>query len=180
MRLTQGVEWALHCCHALAETPDGAALTVQQLAGLHAGNPAYLAKHLQALSRAGVVTSGLGPRGGYRLGRPPDQIRLLDVVDAIEGHGSVFVCTEIRQRGPAALPPANYQAPCAIAAAVGAAEEAWRRALASTTIADIVSESRRQAPEAMNAAARWLADTAHARGRGGPGATSDGPGRAGP
>ncbi|KJE22452.1 transcriptional regulator, BadM/Rrf2 family [Frankia torreyi] len=165
MRITQGVEWALHCCHALAEAPGGVALTVQQLAELHAGNPAYLAKHLQALSRAGIVLSVLGPRGGYRLGRPPDQIRLLDVVEAIEGQGPVFLCTEIRQRGPAALAPASYRMPCAIAAAVGAAEQAWRRELASTTVADIVAESRRRAPEAIAATARWLEQSAQNRGR---------------
>ncbi len=163
MRLTQGVEWALHCCHALAEAPDGVALTVQQLAELHAGNAAYLAKHLQALSRAGIVLSVLGPRGGYRLGRSADQIRLLDVVEAIEGQGPVFLCTEIRQRGPAALAPANYRMPCAIAAAVGAAEEAWRRELASTTVADIVTESRRRAPEAIAATAGWLERAAQTR-----------------
>jgi Rrf2 family protein len=166
MRLSQGIEWALHCCHALAEAPDGSALPVQQLAALHGGNPAYLAKHLQALSKAGVVVSVLGPRGGYRLGRPADQIRLLDVVDAIEGSSPVFLCTEIRQRGPAALPAANYRAPCAIAAAVSSAEDAWRQALASTTIADIVTASRRQAPEAVTATARWLRETVDARSRG--------------
>ena len=35
---------------------------------------------LQALSRAGLLESMRGPRGGYRLGRPRRDIRLSDVV----------------------------------------------------------------------------------------------------
>jgi len=37
---------------------------------------------LQALSRAGILDSLRGPRGGYRLGRPPRDIRLSDVIAA--------------------------------------------------------------------------------------------------
>ena len=39
---------------------------------------------LQALSRAGVLDSVRGPRGGYRLARRPRDIRLLDLVLALE------------------------------------------------------------------------------------------------
>lgn len=37
---------------------------------------------LQALTRAGLLESLRGPRGGYRLGQPPRAIRLLDIVQA--------------------------------------------------------------------------------------------------
>lgn len=43
---------------------------------------------LQALSRAGLLESLRGPRGGYRLARRPRDIRLLDITDAVaEGQG---------------------------------------------------------------------------------------------
>jgi len=35
---------------------------------------------LQTLSRAGLLDSVRGPRGGYRLGRPPRDIRLADIM----------------------------------------------------------------------------------------------------
>jgi Rrf2 family protein len=39
---------------------------------------------LQALSRAGLLESLRGPRGGYRLARRPRDIRLLDILAALE------------------------------------------------------------------------------------------------
>ena len=38
---------------------------------------------LQTLSRAGLVDSVRGPRGGYRLGRPPRDIRLSEIVAVV-------------------------------------------------------------------------------------------------
>jgi Rrf2 family protein len=38
---------------------------------------------LQTLSRAGLLESVRGPRGGYRLGRPQRDIRLADIVAAV-------------------------------------------------------------------------------------------------
>ncbi|MDQ1403208.1 MAG: hypothetical protein QOG03_1524, partial [Actinomycetota bacterium] len=103
MKLGQGVEWGIHCCAILALLPDGTALPSARLAEFHDVPPAYLAKHLQALAKAGIVTSTAGPKGGYRLARPAAEITLLDVVEAIEGRTAAFDCTEIRQRGPAAV-----------------------------------------------------------------------------
>jgi Rrf2 family protein len=46
---------------------------------------AHLAKVLQRLSRAGLLLSARGPRGGFRLARGGDEITLLDVFEAIDG-----------------------------------------------------------------------------------------------
>ncbi|MCC6720046.1 MAG: Rrf2 family transcriptional regulator [Acetobacteraceae bacterium] len=40
---------------------------------------------LQTLSRAGLLESVRGPRGGYRLGRPRRDIRLADIVAVVSG-----------------------------------------------------------------------------------------------
>lgn len=150
------MEWALHCCHTLSEIPPGATLTLAQLAELHAASGPYLAKHLQALSRAGVVEAVTGPNGGYRLARPAAETSLLDVVEAIEGRGGTFRCIEIRQRGPIAAPPSAYRLPCAIAEAMDAADAAWRRELASRTIAAIGECARNRAPDAITRTRQWL------------------------
>ena len=52
MRLSEGVEWGLHCAVVLALVPPDASLPAGRLAELHGVPVAYLAKHLQLLSRA--------------------------------------------------------------------------------------------------------------------------------
>lgn len=163
MKLSQGVEWALHCCHVLSQLPEGSALTLAQLAELYAATAPYLAKHLQALSRDGVVEAVSGPNGGYRLARPAADISVLEVVEAIEGRSAAFRCAEIRQRGPAALPAAEYVLPCAIAAAMYAAEAAWREVLANRSIADLALTTCERAPKSAAATRTWLEDSARRR-----------------
>ena len=135
MKLTSGVEWALHCCVTLSqsETPVSAA----RLARLHEIPSAYLAKHLQALSQAGILHSTPGPVGGYTFAHPPAQVSILDVVLAIDGPEPAFRCTEIRRKGPLAVEPERCLTPCAVSRAMSAADAAWRAALQRITIADL-------------------------------------------
>jgi Rrf2 family protein len=157
MRISEGVEWAVHCCTLLAVLPREQSLPAPKLAEYHGVPPAYLAKHLQALSRAGIVESLPGPRGGYRLARPAADITVLDVVEAIEGDEPAFRCSEIRQRGPAAVAPECYRRPCGIARAMWDAEQAWSDVLRSRTIAELVAGVLDEAdPEALVLGARWL------------------------
>lgn len=138
MKLSQGVEWGLHCATLLAQTPDGSTLRRDALAG-HYGLPeAYLAKHLQAMVRADVLRAQSGPKGGYRLSRPADQITVLDVVQAIEGPANPFVCQEIRQRGTGALTAEQCGRLCAVNVVMTEAHEAWASSLRSVTVADLV------------------------------------------
>ncbi len=157
MRLSEGVEWAVHCCTVLATLPGDKALPAAKLAELHDVPPAYLAKHLQATTAAGITRSVAGPRGGYRLARPPAQITLLDVVLAVEGDEAAFRCSEIRQRGPVAGPPSAYPRPCGIARAMWRAEDAWRAALAATTVEDLVVDVLETVPpRLLRAGAAWV------------------------
>jgi Rrf2 family protein len=156
VRLGEGVEWAIHCCTFLAVLPPGAPLPASRLAEFHGVPPAYLAKHLQALARAGIVVAVPGAKGGYALGRPADEISMLDIVDAVEGAAPAFTCTEIRQRGPAALEATKYGRPCSIARAMWDAEHAWREELRKRTVGEIARGLARDvAPEAAMKTAAW-------------------------
>src|SRR5438309_4078219 len=157
MRISEPVEWALHCTTVLALLPADGALPASRLAEFHGVPAAYLAKHLQALSRAGIVEAVAGPRGGYRLARPAADVTLLDVVEAVEGVAPAFRCTEIRQRGPASLPAREYRVACSITRAMHRAEDAWRAELRAQTIADLVrSLATSVNPKAAAKAAAWF------------------------
>ena len=140
MKLSQGVEWTLHCVTLLALMPGGVTVRREQLAG-HYGLPeAYLAKHLQVATKAGILHATPGPRGGYQLARPATDITLLDIVEAIEGSARPFICQEIRQQGSGALAPEDCHGLCLINVAMNKADNAWRSSLRTTTVADIADD----------------------------------------
>lgn len=147
----------MHCCTVLALLPPDKALPAGKLAEFHGVPAAYLAKHLQSLSRAGIVESLAGPRGGYRLARAASAITLWDVVAAVEGTEPAFRCTEIRQRGPAAVGPSGYRVACTITRAMHRAEQAWRSELQAETVAGLVGQLATSVhPKAAVKAAAWF------------------------
>lgn len=146
MKLPESTEWLLHSVTALALLEPGTTASAAQLAEHYGVPAAYLAKQLQALVRAGVLAAVTGPRGGFRLARSPDQITLLDIVEAVDGGSPFYVCREIRQRGRGAAPPEQCRRTCSLAAAMAAAERAWRDSLAGVTVADIAAGLPRSVP----------------------------------
>lgn len=139
MKLAESTEWVLHATTALAMLDADATASAAQLAEHYGVPAAYLAKQLQALTRAGLLAATTGPRGGFRLARPASDITLLDIVEAVDGRSPFYVCREIRQRGRGAVPKEQCRRACSLAAAMAEAERAWRDSLAATTVADIVA-----------------------------------------
>jgi Rrf2 family protein len=166
MRMSDAVEWSIHCCTLLAALPGDRTLPAARLAEFHDVPPAYLAKALQSLAGAGIVESRPGPLGGYRLARSPADITLLDVVLAVDGDDTAFQCREIRQRGPGAIDERGaYRLPCGIARAMWRAEDAWRAELTATTIDDMVVDFVTHAsPARVTKGIEWIQDV-HVRRR---------------
>ncbi|MES2253489.1 MAG: Rrf2 family transcriptional regulator [Pseudomonadota bacterium] len=159
MQLKNQVEWALHCCAILAGLGQDRHLATRDLAELHGVPKEYLSKALQALSQAGIVEGTLGPSGGYRLARAAGAISFLDIVEAVEGRQSSFVCTEIRKNNPCRPSQMCDDRPCAIARAMWAADEAWRKSLRGVTLADLARTLEKDIPPALWKKTRqWVAE----------------------
>ena len=157
MKMSEGVEWTAHACVLLAALPKGVGLPANALAEFHALAPAYMAKHMQALARAGVVESVRGAGGGYRLARAPRDISLWDIVEAIEGVEPAFRCVEIRQQGPCVTPQGDFRKPCEIHSAFARAENAWRIELKSVSLADMAAEvARKTTPQKRALLTQWI------------------------
>jgi Rrf2 family protein len=157
MKMSHGVEWALHCVVALSQAD--APIPSSRLAQFHGVSPTYLAKHLQALSRAGIVGATQGQAGGYELTRAPGRVTVLDVVQAIEGEERAFRCNEIRWRSPLRMPERDCSRPCGIAAVMWAAEKAWRESLASVSIADLAGGiDARRVGDWLRSSVHWAPD----------------------
>jgi Rrf2 family protein len=160
MKMGRGVEWAIHSCVNMAWTPPGEAVNSARLAEYYKLPSAYLNKQLQALVRAGMMTSVSGPRGGFHLARRPENITVLDVVLALEGHDPTFRCEGILGNSPEADPEVNFVRSCLISQTMRQAELAWRQALARQTIAGIADSMDRRYPDARQKALDFLADDA--------------------
>lgn len=160
MKMGQGVEWALHGCVNLAMAGPHQPLPVATIAELNGLPAPYLNKQLQALARAGILTSTAGARGGFSLARPADEITVLDVVQAVDGEEGAFRCTEIRQQGPFPGGRGAFRDPCQIAAVMHRAEAAWRAELAATTVADLASQVEAKVPQTPVRIRRWLEERA--------------------
>lgn len=140
MKFGDGVEQAIHSVLMLSGLSPNGVLSASALAEYHGVSPSYLLKHLQALSSAGILHTVPGPKGGYRLGKAPEKITILDIVLAVEGHGFAFRCNEIRKRGPNPLPSKAFVKPCLISVTMLRAERIYRAELAKTTVADLGAE----------------------------------------
>lgn len=80
----------LHTIRALAELArldGGEFLGASALARRIDAPPNYLGKLLQSLTRSGLVESRKGLGGGFRLGRNPAEVSLLDVLEPIDHVG---------------------------------------------------------------------------------------------
>jgi Rrf2 family protein len=158
MILRNQVEWALHCCTAMALQPTQYVST-KQLAEFHGVPKEYLSKALQALASSGLLEATLGPTGGYRLSRPSSQISFLDVVEAIEGKKVTFECTEIRTNNPC-LNKAEKKMTniCEIARVMYRADEAWRKELRGKSIEALANELKEKlSPDILQRNADWFA-----------------------
>lgn len=82
-----------YALRALAFLPaDGSYYLAKDLAReLELPGP-FLAKILQNLVQAGLMESIRGPRGGFRLARPASEIRIGDVLAALEGPDALCGC----------------------------------------------------------------------------------------
>lgn len=130
-------EYALRAIVALAQR-DGQAVVTPTIADTTRVPAGYLAKVLQTLGRAGLVRSRRGLGGGFMLARPPAEITVLDVVNAVDPIKRIERCPLGIETHGAALCPLHHR----IDEAIGQVERSFRE----TTIAELLGDESRNAP----------------------------------
>ena len=84
MKLSTKGRYAMVALVDLAQQGPEALARLAELAERQNLSLPYLEQLFVKLRRAGLVTSVRGPGGGYRLARPPTEIRVVDVFDAVD------------------------------------------------------------------------------------------------
>ncbi|MGD9692950.1 MAG: Rrf2 family transcriptional regulator [Phycisphaerales bacterium] len=82
--LSKTVEYALRAVMHLASLPDDRSASSSAVAAATHVPQGYLSKVLRDLVVAGLVASQRGPHGGFSLARPPRDISILDVINAVD------------------------------------------------------------------------------------------------
>ncbi len=84
LKLTDAAALALHSVDYISAHPDRL-ISNQEIADNLEASTHHLAKVHQWLVRAGILMAVRGPHGGFRLARDAKDIRLIDVIEAVEG-----------------------------------------------------------------------------------------------
>jgi Rrf2 family protein len=79
-----GTRYGLRFVVELARSGEAGTVDAANIAARRGIPEAYLRKIAATLRRARIVEAERGQAGGYRLGRPSDEIRVLDIFDALE------------------------------------------------------------------------------------------------
>lgn len=138
LELTKRGDYAIRAMLALAQAPDDELLSVRRIAAEMAIPPRFLPLVMGDLVRARLVEGTPGRAGGYRLARPAGAIRLLDMVEAVEGDSRRTTCV---LRGGACRPDRH----CEVHDAFFAAQDAMLERLAGVTLGE-VTQSRAGPP----------------------------------
>lgn len=142
------VEYALHSLLIMNRQEER--VSVRDLAQFQQLPERFLAKLFTRLRRAGIVDGTVGIRGGFIFARSPEQITVMDVLEAVDPNRSVFDCAEIRRNCDlfGSKPPAwSVAGTCGIHLVMQEAEAALRSVLTSKTIADLGHGFEHKAPE---------------------------------
>ena len=135
---SQTVEYALRAVVWLAGHGEGEPVGVAQIAEGTQVPRSYLSKVLQGLSRAGLVASRAGVKGGHYLARPAAEITVLEVIDAVDPIERIHGC-------PLGL-KTHAKKLCGMHARLDAAIAHVQEALGGSTIADILATPSRPKP----------------------------------
>jgi len=85
MKITAQEEYGLRCILQLARQGPQSPIMVRDIAEREGLSAAYVEKLLWTLSRGGIAESVRGPKGGYRLSRPPTEISIGEVMRVLGG-----------------------------------------------------------------------------------------------
>lgn len=139
MRLTTFSDYTLRVLMYLALDTDHLA-TIPEIAAAYGISENHLTKVAHQLVKSGVVASVRGKGGGIRLARPPEEIRLGQVVRTSEGEGPIVECL-------AGNPDTCHIAPaCRLSGILVRAFDSLYEFLDQYTLADLVGNRQALAP----------------------------------
>ena len=133
VRLSKRVEYGLIAIRDIASRPGGDLVTAKEISDRYGIPFDLLAKVLQRLSKAGLIHSHQGVRGGYALAVDPGQVQVSTIIHAIEG--TTPVIAQCLSDGPQSC---DVFSVCTIKSPLTKVQANIERAFRTMTLAEIV------------------------------------------
>lgn len=135
--LSQKAKYALRAMLALAETGEGGAVQIAEIAERHRLPRRFLEQILLDLKHHGLVASKRGKNGGYALIRSPSEVTFAQIVRIIDGPLAPLPC--LSRMAYQRCEDCSDERSCAIRRVYGAAYAATVSVLEATTLEDALN-----------------------------------------
>lgn len=135
MLLSKSCVYGLRASLFLAADKSGGYISIKEMSSKLGISFHFLTKILQQLTAKGLLESYKGPKGGVRLALPPEDIRFLDVVVAIDGEGLLRECV-------LGLPGCGVKEPCPLHEEWSKNKEGIRLMFENTSLAYLAEEGK--------------------------------------
>ena len=137
MKLSTRTRYGIRAILELAENEDKRPLQLRIIAQHQDISIKYLEQLMAILRSAGFVRSIRGAKGGYILAKPPNQIKLSDVFDCLEGYVTTVECVEDKKY-------CERADDCIVRQVWTQVQEAIRNVLLSITVQDLVNRDKEE------------------------------------
>lgn len=121
----------------LSTQENGRLFNAQEVAGEVKQPKEFVSKMLQVLTASGIVGSKKGKNGGFYLAKNPNRIKIIDIVEAIDGLDIFNTCV-------LGFPGCSNDNPCPVHNKWGKLRDEAHQMLSEETLADLKEQSYRK------------------------------------
>ncbi len=153
MKMKTGVEQSVYAILILNMLPDKAVLPGEAISQQLGASSTYFQKLLRKLVNADLIISVPGVKGGFRLSKRPEDIRIYDIYLAIEGQQSLYYSRGVLND----MLELEYEdCGCLLTGLMNEAEESWKSVLKGETIASLYEKMKNDFKPKVQFLEEWI------------------------
>jgi FeS assembly SUF system regulator len=135
LRLNKLTDYAIVLLARMSQKGDGV-VTAAELSDSTGLPLPTVSKILKCLGKSVLVEAHRGAAGGYKIGRAPSLITMVDIIEAMDGPIAITDCVEISEHEPC-----QFVSQCSVHGNWDKVNNAIRDALKAVTLADMIASN---------------------------------------
>ena len=153
MQMKTGVEQSVYAILILNMLPEKAVLPGEAISQQLGASPTYFQKLLRKLVKADLIASVSGVKGGFKLRKRPEDIRIYDIYLAIEGQQSLYSTSGVLED---MLDLEDEHSCCLLTDLMEEAESTWKSVLKQETIASLNAKTSDRFQPKVQLLQEWI------------------------